>query len=655
MLTEFEQRLSKFLKYEDSIFCVQGLKNGYHQDNRFYVITNPKKFIIDYLICKKPFASKKMIVINYAYGSTENNIIIKEWIKSKKIIIISSFISEYIIMDLQKITDSIDYYIHQPRFPIMVSYHEKYDSIDDIYIFLKGFLLTSDINRNNKAIIFVKNPYWCDEMAKIFSDKYTTISLHGKHLKSQFCPKLFNNISIIFTTNLHHKKHPIQNIQWILDFSDDSKIQMDERKALAGYNMPCYIHYFSRSKDSLNIYPIASYEYDWKELILHGILANNLNQITEWSSTVDYHIESLQLCRILKEDSYKFTNIIKRHPTFFSELLMDCPFKIERYAQITHLYHMTQYCCMSEIMILLTTMCISILDVLQTYGHHSFFIMPKISNMASSSVMKTWKMIIHVISSYQNENNILNMLELLLTIVMTMDKDTYHINNIIWLRFMDRWKYLCSKIGFFQLENNKTVTFHKKIRYLLKKHFSPQYWNLDKDDTFISENVIVIGLMRSRIGIWYPINTPYNDKLSEYMWKLSDFSNLSSIYSCEKKFVLHLGDSYHIDIPLSVHNYLITFEENIKKSSKEMNDLIEERNLHKTLFIQNVVTDINEDVANRPFMCKYIETMQEFYKRIDKSEEESILRKGYLESIEKYYETRNGILMTRYSDYLDSI
>ena len=665
-MADFQQRLFKFLFSPDYIFCIQGLKDYYFDNKRFFVISNLKKFCIDYMIYNKQFPENKTIVINYSYSSLEHDIIIKEWLKQyKKIIIISSYISEYIITHIKKFTYSVDCYIHPSLYPIITSYH---DSIDDVHLFLKGFILSSDINKYNKAVIFLKNPYWCDELQKKFVDSFKTISLHGRHLKSQFSPKTFTDISLIFTTNLHHKKNPIQHVRWILDFSDDSKIQMDERKALAGYNMPCNIYYFT-IKDSAYIFP-SVYPFDWKPIIIHGILANNMTKIEQWSSSsLQVHVKILRDSHILyrDEDDYQFTDIILKQMDFFSKLLVDCPFMIEQYAQITHLYHLSKQS-MPEIMIVLTTMCLSIVDILKKYGHHSFFVLPTIKGFSSTSITQIWKTIIGVFSS-SSCSNFINILEMLLTVIMTNDKDKYYINDSIWLRFMERWKYLCVSIGFLKLNNNKTSIFQRVIRGILKKYLYPTYWNLDNDEKYISEHFIEKQLLHSRQGIWYPLCTPLDEKLFEYLWKLSDYSDWTSElerynrrwftlnrYHPYKRIKLEIDRTLDITVPLPLYvsQYYTTLQQNITQYYNHYSSIFQDKKKNKILFSETIVKEINEEVANRPFMVKYLETMEDFYKWMDKPEEESLMRIKYFEYLENYYEKRNQTepLITTYSEYI---
>jgi hypothetical protein len=657
-MTDFQQTLQRFLASKSSIFCVQGIKKFY--DKQCFFVSDSKKFCIDYLIYKKPFPENKIPVLIYNYDSTLNDIIIQEWIaQSRKIIMYSSFISEHIMMSLLSFTTNIISYIHHPRYPITTSYHEKYELIDDVYVFLKGFLLMANTH-NNRTVVFLKTPHWCDEMHKKFKDTYSTISLHGRNLKSQFNPKEFANTSLIFTTNLHHKRQPLSNVRWILDFSNDSKIQMDERKALASDQMPCDIHYFC-SMDSLSVYP-SMYPFDWKPLILHGILADNLDCIKKWTSSWGVDMELLRSYKILTETN-EYYGIIRRYPNILSKLSSGCPFLIEHYAQIIHLYHMTQ-CSMPEIMILLTTMSLSVIDIIKRYGNDSFFSVPPLKGVSSLSVLNIWKMILSELSMYK-DYHLMQILEVIVSVIMKDSKTSFHIHNTTWLRFMERWKYLCSLVGIFTFHNNKTMVFHKIVRGIFKKHFTGHLWNIDNDDTFISDNFIVNHLLHSRQGIWHRLSYPYNEKLFDYMWKLSDYSDWTSDIDIYKRrwfkrrdktnrIVLEFdrGLDITMPLPLTLHKHIIDLKENIESRYSNMQSIREDKQNNRLLFTETVVRQIDEDVANRPYMAKYIETMRDFYKILDKPEESFTQRVEYFNYLDTEYKKGNKMLMTNYEDYI---
>lgn len=629
-MTELQQRLETFIKSSNDIFCVLGEGSlSPYKSNLFYHVSNPKRFCIDHLLYKRVFSQYKILVIEYSHLSVEQDIIITDWLQQcKKIVVVSSIISEDIITYLQHFSNTMDVYKSYPRYEIVTSYHNEIRSLEDIHVFIRGFLLTSTIHEHKKAIIFLQQPFWCDKMASYFSDSpYKVLSLHARHLKSQFCIKSFSKVDLIFTTNIH--KYKIPYVRWILDFSNDSKMKMCQRTALAGHDIPCDIFYFT-SANSLSLTEI--YPYDWKLMTIHGILTNNIGKVQTWSSSsLQVQLGHLEDCKILKQtDQPVFTDIIQEFSYEFIKLLDNSPFSIEYCPLILHLYKMSKNSCMPEIMKLMITMCISIIDIMKRYGKNSFFSLPTIKGISSSSVMNTWTQLICTWSSSHGNRDfnchLLHHIELVFTVMMTNDKQKFHIDKIIWLRFMERWKYLYSFCGFQVLDNNKTSIFEKKIRKLLRPHMSANYWDLEESNTYWSSNIMDPILLESRKGSWYSLVEPYSERLYEYMWKLSDFSDWTPEYlqrynrrwfvpSIDRRELLEIDRTIdlYIPIPLYIVDHVSKLKTNIEKGQKDMELLMENKKMYRMNYSMNVVEEIKNEVAYRPYMVKYLETMKDFY------------------------------------------
>ena len=411
---------------------------------------------------------------------------------------------------------------------------------------------------------------------------------------------------------------------------------------------------------------------EWGHFILQSALEDQIpilqsifRNVNSDERDIAHEIEKLESYHLLKFDNHQYT--VHHHPSHKLQQLIKSNFQIRSFPLILALWEKSNIVKMSDASIIMMTLMIALMDTIYRFGVYRLFYIPRVESCSYRHLLRCWNEYLECIQEavykhYPNpkgkreEQLLWRMVELVLTVVQcpSYGKEL-QINGRIWNQFIYRWKTLLGPDFFNRLPISSTTTPMKKCDFIdfLQKFISQhnqvvscERWILFKKKerlcTFIemikdrqqvlSKNIKSIHTEKknkSKVlfqGEWIMILPNYKDEMRRLFWYLPpssatpvDFLPDWTNYYTNNREILQpkicLYDELVLFCPRIIQTHYHHLTKEIKKKCEIRKTFQNEKSCWKSV-MNNVVDEIDNDVAYRSGMYKYFECKDRYYRTL---------------------------------------
>lgn len=335
--------------------------------------------------------------------------------------------------------------------------------------------------------------------------------------------------------------------------------------------------------------------------------------------------------------------------------LLRTPFHTKQYGPITHFHHMVNTESVPVVIQMLTSMTLALIDTVHRYGQYKLFYIrtPSQHRISPNHVFRVWVRVLHHMSGHTNDHHHLwfhdydflsVVIELFLTVVMSHNvyesMRRLRVNTRIFRQFLYRWKVLCSREVFHIFQYNGGVTdrtFLQLVRSTLQPYIVHQPWQIELRDypSFIfpakmfrtqrsSSQSQSQSSQHAMTGQWCTIPLNILNRFHDRMWRLMDYSSWTQnirpsdrrLYfdeQIERPYVnIDVDHNLYLPIPAAVDTFVSTLRQCILNAHHDYKFRIQQRQLYQLQFGE-CVKSIQEEVAYRPGMFRYMECEERYY------------------------------------------
>lgn len=276
---------------------------------------------------------------------------------------------------------------------------------------------------------------------------------------------------------------------------------------------------------------------------------------------------------------------------------------------------------------ILTTAVVAYLDTIFRYGNKVFYI-PRTS-LSYTSLLNHWKIFLARVSKYNNNDKddddrpvseLQRMIEIMVTMVMRKDAygkfcEEYHINNRIFRQVLSRWRSLLT-YWYPELDKKSRSQWMDWMRKIISTHTWSKTWDRRGDPILKMEKK---KQERDRECEYYGIDVLTWDHVSRHAWY--HWMPLSDLFfpGMEEDWVvitdmtkIHFTPDLWLPMPHEITQYIQNRESEVQDAFSNIEEYREEKKSWKDYFSKHVVHEMDNDVAYRPGMHKFLECQQHF-------------------------------------------
>lgn len=396
-----------------------------------------------------------LVLDDFHMNSVEKDVVLMAWSKKvipcKKLIVVSSFLSQYHVGILEMFTqtkkETFEIYHYTGSVasysdlscPPFIEYRDCLaDNEDQLYWeFDKNAfipfptmceMVDSILEECNdprleryRVLVYVQSPDMCEKMAEYYS-RHTCLvvaTVHGQKSKNEVYELLHESrIQMIFLTNIRVRVDDFisNSFHVIIDFGMSYSMTKFGFVTMGYCSQSEMIHkssflqtgyvYRIMSEDFYNALPYAEWPiFDWKPFLVHCAMHKSLSYfmflcsplnskkskdpcVVTHSQEIFHDIHFLKKCHLLTEEHSLTCH--HRNNEHVLHKLLSSSFQVENYSVIAHLYRIHETSCLPESILLLTTMLIALVDTILKHGRHRVFLLPRLSNKQPSQILISW-------------------------------------------------------------------------------------------------------------------------------------------------------------------------------------------------------------------------------------------------------------------------
>lgn len=412
--------------------------------------------------------------------------------------------------------------------------------------------------------------------------------------------------------------------------------------------------------------------FEWKhfmmEQILHNTISTFLQILHEHSNSSLVPHNRQQYESPIQKDVYRdvldlmsyhlityectLTTNATRYAPIFHHLLRT-PFHTKQYAIIAHFHHMCSIDAVPLILQIYVSLTIAVIDTIQRYGQFKLFYLPLRFNRSPNQMFNAWIRVLYKMSGFPDpdrqpfifhDHNFLSIfLQLVLTIVMSRHPyktmHEFHLNTRVFRQILYRWKILCGReilnvFGYtFPITDRSFMHYVKKA---VEPHVESRTWSVRPRDHFhyLLDTFVSSGAKRATPshqtkngyiqGTWCALPTVITDAYVDRMWRLLDYSTWTqSIRPYDRRLyfdhdmdepyiTIDAEHSVYLPVPKPLENFVTNLRTSIEHAVMGYRTRTAERAKYQKQF-DECIHDIDEEVAYRPGMFKYMECEHRFY------------------------------------------
>lgn len=541
---------------------------------------------------------------------------------------------------------------------------------------VKTILMDDVPNTSERTIVFVQSADVCEYVRDAIREfsSLKTITIHGQKSHQEVDDLLRSEFDVVVSTNiLESKDRTVPNVRTVIDFGlcyainsygflslrYCSRTEMMQRSSKA----PSRRVFRVMTEDfykSLPYMEVAT--FDWKHRIMHLILNDQIvpflktlhggccghplvdNHVSPMEKDVYRDVLDLVTCRLIHHDF-----VLTKHATMYRHVLhrlLRTPFHTKNYSVITHFHHMLSTECVPLVTQVLTSMTLALIDTVYRYGQYKMFYVPLRHGRSPNQTFGAWMRVVYAMSGLQeptrnyfifHDYHFLSMIvQLILTVVMSSNTHAsvkfFHLNSRVFRQFVYRWKVLCSRDVFNVFGYHAPITDHAFFQYI-KTSLSPfverRQWNLRPREypSYLFPSIHRKGTNTKPQhihGEWVSFPNVITEAFHERMWRLMDYSCWSHrIRPYDRRLffdddmerphmTIDVEHGLHLPLPQYVETHVSNLDRSIDNAVSAYRSRQEERSCNRSRF-NDCIKAINDEVAFRPGMVKYLECEQRFY------------------------------------------
>jgi Cdc6-like AAA superfamily ATPase len=413
---------------------------------------------------------------------------------------------------------------------------------------------------------------------------------------------------------------------------------------------------------------------EWGHFLLQCALQDQIPVLQSIFTNIDSSsMDEREIVNELQKlESYHLLNVTHNHQYTVSyskekvQQLIKSNFQIRSFPLILHLWDKSNASNISDVSIFMMTLLTALLDTIYRFGMYRLFYIPRIESYSYRYLLRCWNDYLqsiqdavykhHRTQKREEEDQLLwRMVEMVLTVIKCPSySNELQINGRIWNQFLLRWKTLLGPDFFNRLSSSSYTTMKKGDFLLFIQNFISknqgilpvERWNIFKKNerlcTFIQmikdrQQVLSTSIKDSKKtkcilfqGEWIMVLPEYKEEMRRLFWYLPSSSatptdflpDWSNYYYTNESLSLRPHISLHEELVLSCPRVFKTHYQNltthVQKKCKIRETIRNERSTWKTV-MNDVMDEINNDVAYRFGMYKYFECKDRYYLTLSSS------------------------------------
>ena len=271
---------------------------------------------------------------------------------------------------------------------------------------------------------------------------------------------------------------------------------------------------------------------------------------------------------------------------------------------------------------ILTTAVFAYLDTIFRYGNNKIFYIPR-TTVSYTSMLNRWKRFLAMESMSDEDHEtseLQRMVEIMITMVMMKDAygkfcEGYHINNRIFRQVLSRWRSLLT-YWYPAVDKMSRTQWMDWMRGLISSHTWRKTW--DRRDDPVPK--VVQGEIKKHLSLgdceYYGVQLEVWDHVSRHVWyhwmPENDPPLDEEDISTHMNKIQLLSAELWLPMPLVIRTHFTHRGWEVQEAFDRLEEYREDRKSWIKYFSENVVKELENDVAYRPGMHKFLECQQHF-------------------------------------------
>jgi hypothetical protein len=286
---------------------------------------------------------------------------------------------------------------------------------------------------------------------------------------------------------------------------------------------------------------------------------------------------------------------------------------------------------------ILTTAIVAFLDTTYRYGNKIFYI-PR-TKFSYTGMLNRWKRFLAYVSSAPEDSDdprdgdaeLQRMVEIMITMVMMKDAygnfcEGYHINNRIFRQALSRWRSILT-YWYPAVDKMSRAQWMDWMRGVISSHTWKKSW--DRGDDPLLKMIREEEKDKKKKKIlerecdFYGIHTKTWERVSHHVWYHWMSSSESPVLNMEETMYedfdlfsymskIHLSSELWLPMPRAFRNHLVNKGWELEDAFSTLEQHREDRKSWTDYFSEHVMMEVENDVAYRPGMPKFLECQQHF-------------------------------------------